>query len=404
MAKKKKIVIEDTEKFIKEQIPDIEICYHQLSDGEYPDWPITLRLYLNCLIDYTDEIKKELNDMDLFRQVVSAMNTVKKQYVYNGDLCGYGEFKIMSINQKELYNRITYKTYQAIKAGFKDNRSKLMELLQSYSSEHCIMLNPREERAVCALYHCTMADHKDKSTKNFAKDAVFETAYTFFCLRLRKVYSTYEKALRASSLTEDGILAVITGFAMTLDEYNFETPQDTGLGPGRLNIPIRTEVKNVLHNASDFAISDATWKKIYSYHPDKHGNMTRKELMEEFHATASTVEMMLLIDEGGMQSLESDVSKPEDDGAVSVADFLGKDDDGYFLIELQEVIDVVLDDDQKEIFECVVFNGMKYKEISELTGMPERKVKYLFELCRRKLKPIYSDTSQKKSKFKKAYV
>jgi RNA polymerase sigma factor (sigma-70 family) len=189
------------------------------------------------------------------------------------------------------------------------------------------------------------------------------------------------------NVIEDGLLATTYGFSLAIDEYDFRTPIETGMGPDRLSIPIRNEIKEVLKEANEFKISDATWKKIFAYDEDAHKGYSREQLAKEFHAAPATIDMMLLYGHGGMTSLDADNSNQEE--GVTWAHMVGMEEDGFFYAELVEVLNKVLDDDQRTVFDNVFFNGMTYKETAELLNLPERKVKYLFELCRKKLMPYY---------------
>lgn len=385
----------NTVQFVLSQIPGIQICYRTASDKEQPDWPLTLKCFLDCNRDYERDLKKEL-ETDDFNKVRKALRTIVNEYITNGEMSGPNNFKVMTVNRNAINNRVASKAYHAYKDGV-DITKGLKTTIQSYASPYCMRLTPKEERAICVLYRAAKMDQKNPNEHSFARDNIFELAYTFFCLRVRKTYAIYEKALLKCNVIEDGLLATTYGFSVSIDEYDFNTPLETGMGPDRLGIPIRNEIKNVLKEANEFTISDATWRKIFAYDGEKHKGYTREQLAKEFHAAPATVDMMLLYGNGGLTSLDGEIVNEEADNSVPLDRMLGENEEGFFYTELYEVLDKVLDDDQRAVFDNVFFNGMTYKEIAAEMDLPERKVKYLFELCRKKLAPYY-DTGMKKKK------
>jgi hypothetical protein len=368
--------------FVATQIPGIEIISKQVQGNEIPSWKSTLKHFLQCDKDYSEELRQALN-RETYNEVSKTITNIVQTYITNGEMSGPDNFKVMRVERDLVKNRVTAKVYQAYQAG-EDLTTGLKSLIQKYSSPYCMLLNPQEERAICAVYKaCQIGKEDDKFNQD--KEDIFSIAYTFFCLRIRKCYSIYERVFKATNCIEDGLIAAMAGFANMFNLYDFNTPLDTGVGPGRLNIPIIAEIKKVLKDANPFSMSEATIKKIYSYNPEIHGNMTREELMKEFHASAATVDIMLSYDTKDMSGvLPIDMEECQ---AILPA----SDDDGFFEIELRSVLDKVLDDDERIVFECVVNEGMKYKEVADKMGMTERKVKYLFDLCRKKLRPIYSE-------------
>lgn len=397
VSKKQKSKIYESlpsEEFLATQVPDMEIVYHSLPSGEHPNWLLTLQYYLKCHKDYSKELKSVLSP-EHWKELSEDIKQVINHFVARGELVGLApdRYRPLTVDKRLLTNRITANLYRAYQDG-KLVPGKGKQLVQSYSSPYCMLLSPKEERAVCAIYHIVSKEHKNKCTENISRDAVLSLAFTFLCPRLRKIYATFENALRASNTIDDGMNAVVLGLSIAMDEeYDFSAAPDVGLGPGRLNIPIIREIKSAIHSASDFAISDATWRKIYSYDEEKHGEMTREELMKEFKAAPATVDMMLLYGRGGLVSLDSVInsSENEDKHQIVGVDMLGVEEEAFFLCEMEETINKVLDDDQRQIFNYVYYDELKYKEIAALMGIPERKVKYLFDLCRKKLQPIFSE-------------
>jgi RNA polymerase sigma factor (sigma-70 family) len=379
--------------FIASQIPEMEVIFKQVQGKDVPAWQLTLKHFLLCDKDYSEELK-EILGKDAYREVSKVITEVVRTYVANGEMSGPNNFKIMKVERDLVKNRVCAKVYQACKDG-EDVTTGLKTKLQKYSSPYCMLLKPKEERAICAVYRaCQMG--KENLQFNEVKEDVYSIAYTFFCLGIRKAYSVYEQALKSAGYIEDGLIAAMAGFAKTLDEYNFNTPIETGMGPGRLNIPIYNEINGVLRDCTPFYMSEATSKKIYAYDPEKHGHLTRKELMSEFHASAATVDLMLAYDNSKDMSGIAPIEL-EECNALPYAE----EDDGFFEIELRSVLDKVLDDDERIVFDCVVNEGMKYKEIANRMGLTERKVKYLFDLCRKKLRPIYSEKYKDYEKDKK---
>ena len=385
-------IVEATQ-FITTQIPGMEIIYKQVLGNEIPAWQLTLKHFLKCDKDCSEELKNALGK-EAYREVSKTITELVQTYINNGEMTGPDNFKIMKVERELVRNRVTAKVYEAHLAG-EDVTTGLKTMVQKYSSPYCMLLSPKEERAVCAAYRACQIG-KENDSFNQAKEDVYSIAYTFFCLRIRKAYSVYEHALKASNYIEDGLIAAMAGFAKTLDEYNFNTPLETGMGPGRLNIPIYNEVNKVLRDASPFYMSEATTKKIYSYNPEKHGHLSRKELMKEFHASAATVDFMLSYDNSKDMTGIAPIELEECNTLP-----YSTEDDGFFEIELRSVLDKVLDDDERMVFECVVNEGMAYKDVAKKMGVTERKIKYLFDLCRKKLRPIYSDRYQDYEKDKK---
>jgi RNA polymerase sigma factor (sigma-70 family) len=386
-----------TEQFVLEQVPGIQIAYHQTSKGDMPDWPLTLRLLLDCQTDYMEMLRREL-PKDSYKAVDKTVQSIIREYITNGEMKGLYDMKLMFVNKTALKNRIAAKVYQAHKNGI-DVTKGLKTTIQGYASPYCMRLNPREERAICALYKAAKMDHKNPNTQNISAEAIFDLAYTFFCLRVRKTYAVYEKALKKCGAIEDGLLAATYGLACAMDEYDFTTPLESGMGPDRLAIPIRNEIKTVLNEANEFSISEATWRKIFAYDAEKHKDYDRNQLAKEFHAAPATVDMMLLYGNAGIVSLDEEMGNNNTDQQLPLEKMLGEEEEGYFYTELTEVLDKVLDDDQRVIFDHVFYDGMTYREIANKLDLPERKVKYLFELCRKKLRPYY-DTGVKKKKDK----
>jgi hypothetical protein len=159
------VVMSETEQFVLSQIPGIQICYHRLSNGDHPDWPLTLKLLLSCHRDYTQDLKKEL-DPQTFNYVVKSIGLVVRDYITNGEMKGPYNFKVMSVNRNALHNRISAKVYQAYKDGI-DISKGLKTLVQAYTSPYCMRLTPREERAICVLYRAAKMDQLTPTPPTF---------------------------------------------------------------------------------------------------------------------------------------------------------------------------------------------------------------------------------------------
>ena len=158
---------------------------------------------------------------------------------------------------------------------------------------------------------------------------------------------------------------------------------------------INHNLKPILKEDKVYVEGDYEVHIWYAYDEDKHGHLTREELMQEFHASSATVNLMLSYDQKDMSGISA--IEFEECNTLSFA----SEDDGFFEIELRSVLDRVLDDDERMVFELVVNEGMKYKDVATKMGLTERKIKYLFDLCRKKLRPIYSENYEQYEKGKK---
>jgi len=371
--------------FLKDQIPGIELVTRESNGSEKVSWAKTLEHYLHGDKDYTNDILALIGE-DKKAELVSSIKGVVEKFVHNGELAPIGGSSYVKIKVPLIKNRATYYILEMAKDEVPFEKGMVIKSLQKYASQYCILLRPIEERAVCAVYKAC-----DMDSNKVARDTVFEIAYTFFATRLRKIYEAYSTALLKAGAIEDGIIAVLHGFAITLDTYDFDTDKSVGMGPGRLNIPIRTELANILQDVAPFRISSTTWKKIYAYNPAEDGELTRKELSKKFHAAPSTVEMMLnYANCGGVASISKTIAE-DDNEDITLGDTIADSniEDMLFLFELTEILEKVLDDDEREIFSLVLFDELKYSQIAEMLGMQERKVKYLYELAKKKLSSVY---------------
>ncbi len=371
--------------FINTQIPGMEIIYKTANNANTPNWQATLKHFLKCDKDYTDTLKSVL-DSNTHNRVINAINDIVNHYLKNGRMVGPDDFEIMKIERQLIYNRVSAKVYE-IYLTDEDFPSYVKRKLQQYSSDFLMLLNPKEERAVCAAYRACQIGREDLKF-NQDKEDIYSIAYTFFCLRIRKIYSVYEQALKTSNCIEDGLIAVMTGFARTLNEYDFATPLETGMGPGRLNIPIYHEIRSVLRETYPFDFSDATREKISSYNPDIHGYLSVNEIMKQFNAYPSTAEIMFIYQQYGC--IVSSLDELEEDNSPE----LTTEDNSFNNIEFDTFIDQILNDDEKMIIEYVVNQNLTYKQIADIVGSKARVVKYQFEKCRNKLRKEYCRMNQ----------
>jgi DNA-directed RNA polymerase specialized sigma subunit len=363
------------------QSPDFSITYKEVNGIQVPMWAKSLKNFLLCDKDYSKELKEVLSETE-YTKTNNIIKEVINSYITNGEMSGPNNFKIMKVEKELVKNRITYKAYQAY-CNNEDVISDLQNMLQSYSSPYWMLLNQQEERAICAAYHaCQMVGNGF----NQDKEDIFSIAYTFFCLRIRKCYSIYEKALKSANYIEDGLMAAIVGFSNALNDYDFNTPIETGMGPGRLNIPIHKEIEDVLRTTLPFNIASNTIKKVYDYNPDEHGSLTRQELMKEFSACASTVDLMLSKDKYGniVSSLDDFLEEAENKNSLVY------NDNSFLSIELNSVLNAVLNEEEIIIVDYKYNQDLTFEQISEILGYTVRKVKYKLDICKKKLKMAYT--------------
>lgn len=367
--------------FISTQIPGMEIIYKTANNVNTPNWQATLKHFLKCDKDYTDTLKSVL-DSNTYNRVINVINDIVNHYLKNGRMVGPDDFEIMKIERQLIYNRVTAKVYE-IYLTDENFPSYVKCKLQQYSSDFLMLLNPKEERAVCAAYRACQIGREDLKF-NQDKEDIYSIAYTFFCIRIRKIYSVYEQALKTSNCIEDGLISVMTGFARTLNEYDFNTPIETGMGPGRLNIPIYNEIHSVLKETYPFDFSDATREKILSYNPDIHGYLSVNEIRKQFNAYQSTAEIMFIYQQYGC--IVASLDELEEDNSPE----LTTEDNSFNDIEFNTFINQILNDDERTLLSYIIEDEMKYNEIADKIGMTERQVKYHFDLLKKKLRKAYA--------------
>lgn len=368
--------------FVETQVPDFKILYKTVNNEVVPEWSKSLKYFLSCHKDCSNELRFLLGETK-YNIVNDVITEIIDTYIKNADFTGIDEFRVLDIDAQLIKNRITAKTYQAYKDGA-DIVNKLKSLIQANNSPYWFLLNPQEERAICTLYHACQMDFNNNGV-NEEKEKIFSIAYTLLTLRIRKAYSVYEHAVCKYRCINDAVLAAVAGFARVLNEYDFTTPIETGLGPWRLGLPIYDEISAVLQDVTPFRISVETVKKIYAYNPNIHGHMTREELMKEFSCSSATVDLMLAKDNRGNLIVSLDDYLENEDNEYS----LSYSDESLELFEINNLLKNTLTEEEIMVFDYSFNQKLTYEQISKILGMTARQVKYRMEICKKKLKKAY---------------
>ena len=273
------------------------------------------------------------------------------------------------INRTLVMNRVTNQLMKALMNGEKIKTDRGVELLVTKNPNYPIMLNGKEERALCrAIQESNKIS--DEEEREIVKSFLAEIVIAFLSPRIKFVYKRFEKAIGSYGAYEDVIQEMMLATFKLLNDFNFERTT-AGITRDFMNMRMCRAINIALSSSRSSSMAQETWKKVskFTSHPEDH-QLSREEIKKKYHCSSGLVDVMYSFVENGSLEVSLDYSAEDKNGTndsrrSTLSDFLPAKDYSKEEIELDMILRRILSPLQYKVIKLKV-QGYSHNAIAKI--------------------------------------